>query len=186
MSNSPTPQFANYFELFDQSVGFVIDEPALSSKFTELQRQYHPDNAKNNSPEQASSNDASSALINTAYQTLLHPDSRAEYLLQLAGQPFDNNRSIADESFLQTAMMHRMDMEEASSISDLKPLIDDTKRQLENASTQFADAYANQDWELAVTATQKLKFLQKLKQDMMAKERELTASVNDSDDDLYL
>ena len=48
-----------------------------------------------------------SAVINHAYDILVNPDSRANYLLELSGQELNTDHSIADLDFLDDAMEMR-------------------------------------------------------------------------------
>ena len=64
----------DYFELFDIKRQFDIDPAELNRRYIALQMKYHPDVA---------GNDADSATVNSAYNTLLDPIKRAEYLVKL-------------------------------------------------------------------------------------------------------
>lgn len=185
-------QFDNFFALFEQPVQFELSQQALDQRLRLLQKRYHPDNI---AKKQATDSDnlqqsgQASAVINQAYQTLSHPDSRAAYLLDMAGQAQTLEHSIADLEFLDDAMELRIDLEtaiedkERSSLQQLHPQI--TSR-LDEQSTRFINAYQQQQWQTAIDATQKLKFLVKLNADITIALDELANAEQADDDDLYV
>ena len=150
----------------------------------QLQSQNHPYKLSCN---ESASLQQNSAVINHAYDILVNPDSGANYLLELSGQELNTDHSIADLDFLDDAMEMRMDLDDAESASDLatiSKLKTNVDLRIDNQSQRFKKAYAEQDWPVAKDATQKLKFLVKLKKDM-------DIAVDNSqqqadDDDLYL
>lgn len=186
----PDAQFDNFFALFEQPVQFDLSQRALDQRLRLLQKRYHPDNiAKSNTSAHLQQSGQASAVINQAYQTLSHPDSRAAYLLDMAGQAQTLEHSIADLEFLDDAMQLRIDLEtaiedkERSSLQQLHPQI--TSR-LEEQSTRFKEAYQQEQWQTAIDATQKLKFLVKLNADITIALDELANAEQADDDDLYV
>lgn len=181
--NAPT--FANFFALFEQPVAFNIDTTELSNRLRQLQKQYHPDNL---SDEEKASTQQNSAVINHAYNILVNPDSRANYLLELSNQQLNTDHSIADLDFLDDAMEMRMDLDDAEAAADLakiKSLKSSVEQRIDKHSARFEQAYSQQDWPTAMDATQKLKFLVKLKKDMDTAVDNSQQEADD-DDDLYL
>ncbi|MER2164939.1 MAG: Fe-S protein assembly co-chaperone HscB, partial [Psychrobacter alimentarius] len=113
---TPEAQFDNFFALFEQPVQFEIHQERLDQHLRLLQKQYHPDNVAKNLADTAQAqqhSEKASALINQAYQTLSAPESRASYLLEIAGQAQNVEHSIADLEFLEDAMQMRMDLDDA-------------------------------------------------------------------------
>jgi len=86
-------------------------------------------------------------------------------------------------------MQLRIDLEtaiedkERSSLQQLHPQI--TSR-LEEQSTRFKEAYQHEQWQMAIDATQKLKFLVKLNADITIALDELANAEQADDDDLYV
>ena len=202
-----TPQFNDFFALFNQPAHFNIDEQALDERYLALQKQYHPDqqhgnikndnikidshvnsNIDNDAKNLAAPSEAASALINHAYQTLKSPDTRATYLLESQQQADTLNNSISDLDFLDDAMTLRISLEEAIEANDLA-LLHELKPQIANRlqaqSQRFEQSYQQQHWTKASDATQKLKFLVKLNADIMAG-IDKVANCDDLDDDLYV
>lgn len=189
---TPEAQFDNFFALFEQPVQFEIHQERLDQHLRLLQKRYHPDNVAKNLTDTAQAQQQSeqtSALINQAYQTLSAPDSRASYLLDLAGQAQNVEHSIADLDFLEDAMQMRIELDDAiegkdrQTLAQLHPQI---VERLSKQSKRFEDAYETKDWQTAIDATQKLKFLVKLNADVTTGLDEVATSEHSDDDDLYV
>lgn len=191
-------QFDNFFVLFEQPVQFEVSQESLDHRLRTLQKRYHPDNlAKINANNINASTDnqtlqqhseQASAIINQAYQTLSNADSRATYMLDMAGQAESLDQSIADLEFLDDAMQLRIELEEAIEDKDrlaLQQLHPQITQRLDKQSLRFKQAYQQQDWQTAIDATQKLKFLVKLNADITTALDELVNTIQD-DDDLYV
>ena len=192
---TPDAQFDNFFALFEQPVQFAVNQERLDQQLRLLQKRYHPDNLVADSKNVADSAQAkqqseqASALINQAYQTLRDPDSRASYLLDIAGQAQNLEHSIADLDFLEDAMQMRMDLDDAiegKELAVLKQLNPQITVRLNKQSERFDSAYQSQDWQTAIDATQKLKFLVKLDADVTTGLDEVASAKHLDDDDLYV
>lgn len=192
---TPDAQFDNFFALFEQPVQFAVNQERLDQQLRLLQKRYHPDNLVADSKNVADSAQAkqqseqASALINQAYQTLRDPDSRASYLLDIAGQAQNLEHSIADLDFLEDAMQMRMDLDDAiegKELAVLKQLHPQITERLNKQSERFDSAYQSQDWQTAIDATQKLKFLVKLDADVTTGLDEVASAEHLDDDDLYV
>ena len=189
-------QFDNFFALFEQPVQFVVNQEHLDQQLRLLQKRYHPDNLsvandKNaaDSAQAKQQSEQASALINQAYQTLSVPDSRASYLLDIAGQAQNLVHSIADLDFLEDAMEMRIDLDDAiggKDIATLKQLHPQITERLAKQSERFNTAYQSQDWQTAIDATQKLKFLVKLDADVTTGLDTVASTEHSDDDDLYV
>lgn len=186
------PQFDNFFALFEQPVQFDVVQDSLDQRLRLLQKRYHPDNvAKDvtNTAKAQQQSEQASALINQGYQTLSAPDSRASYLLDMASQAQNLEHSIADLDFLEDAMEMRMDLDDAigdKDIATLKQLHPQITERLTKQSESFKGAYETQDWQTAIDATQKLKFLVKLNADVVTAIDGISAATHLDDDDLYV
>ena len=185
-------QFDNFFALFEQPVQFEVSQDSLDQHLRLLQKRYHPDNVAKNRDDTAQAKQQSeqtSALINQAYQTLSKPDSRAGYLLDMADQAQNIEHSIADLDFLEDAMEMRMDLDDAitgKNLSALQQLHPQITERLATQSDRFSSAYLTQDWQTAIDATQKLKFLVKLNADVTAGLDDVATADQSDDDDLYM
>jgi|TARA_B110000495_G_C22903482_1_gene527298 molecular chaperone HscB len=186
------PQFDNFFALFEQPVQFEINQSNLEQRLRLLQKRFHPDNVAKNQTDMVQAqlqSEKASALINQAYQTLSAPDSRAGYLLDMADQAQNIEHSIADLDFLEDAMQMRMALDDAIEDKDLaalQQLHPQITERLANQSERFNSAYQNQDWQTAIDATQKLKFLVKLNADVTTGLDDVANASHSDDDDLYV
>ena len=189
-------QFDNFFALFEQPVQFAVNQEHLDQQLRLLQKRFHPDNLsvaydKNaaDSAQAKQQSEQASALINQAYQTLSVPDSRASYLLDIAGQAQNLEHSIADLDFLEDAMEMRIDLDDAigaKDIATLKQLHPQITERLAKQSERFNTAYQSQGWQSAIDATQKLKFLVKLDADVTTGLDTVASTEHSDDDDLYV
>ena len=68
-----------------------------------------------------------SAEINNAYQTLLHPLSRIEYLLRTNLQPLEETDKVEDMKFLGEIMMAREEIQDAETKEDTEAIVDETQ-----------------------------------------------------------
>ncbi|ALF60486.1 Fe-S protein assembly co-chaperone HscB [Psychrobacter urativorans] len=185
---TPEAQFDNFFALFEQPVQFELLQDSLDQRLRLLQKRYHPDNAVNNLTDNVKAEQAS-ALINQAYQTLSAPDSRAAYLLDIAGHAQTLEQSIADLKFLEDAMEMRMDLDDAINDKNcvtLQQLHPQVVERLNIQSTRFNNAYQHKEWQTAIDATQKLKFLVKLDADITTGLDDVASTEQLDDDDLYV
>ena len=185
-------QFDNFFALFEQPVQFELVQEQLDHHLRHLQKQFHPDNVskQNTETKQAQLHaEQASALINQAYQTLSAPDSRAGYLLDMAGQGQNLENSIADLDFLEDAMEMRIELDDAIQAKDsasLQQLHPQVTERLQTQSNSFATAYDSSTWQVAIDATQKLKFLVKLNADITTGLDDIASAEHPDDDDLYV
>ena len=157
----------NHFELFSLPQAFRIEMPRLDSAYRQLQAQVHPDRfaAATGAEKRISMQWATRA--NEAYQTLKRPLSRARYLLSLRGidtQEETNTAMPAD--FLMSQMEWREAVADARCKHDVATL---ERLSLELRSTEsdllqqlekhLAD---NADLAAAAVAVRKLRFVEKL------------------------
>ncbi|WP_201554045.1 Fe-S protein assembly co-chaperone HscB [Psychrobacter sp. 72-O-c] len=188
----PEAQFDNFFALFEQPVQFELSQDSLDQHLRLLQKRYHPDNVAKNLADETKAqqhSEQASALINQAYQALSAPDSRAAYLLDMAGQAQTLENSIADLDFLEDAMELRIDLGEAIESNDrpaLENLHPQILQRLNNQCERFNTTYQNEEWSAAIDATQKLKFLVKLDADITTALDDVASAAQPNDDDLYV
>lgn len=180
----------NYFDLMGLPIDFRVDKNQLDTTFRQLQTQYHPDVQQANTTLQkpillaSLNNEQASAVINTAYQTLKNPDSRATHLLELAGHATGLDESIRDLDFLDKAMDLRISLDAAQK-GELSELEAELQHWLAQVEADFYQAYRSQNWQECITTTQQLKFLIKLQNDFAKKTDELAKEMQ-NDNDLYV
>ena len=94
----------NYFELFDMPVQLQVDRPALSKKYFELSRLYHPDFHTQSRPEEQAQALERSALLNKAWRTFGDPDETIRYVLLLKGVMQEEEKYELPDEFLMEVM----------------------------------------------------------------------------------
>ena len=169
----------NHFELFDLPVALDIDLVALKNNFLKLQQQYHPDKAVDKEQALIQSSD-----INQAYKTLSNVDSRAAYMLALKKQDQHLDQSIHDFEFLQSALEIREQLDEASTPSELDLLKNEVNQWIDGLIREFKIDYNDEDWSEARDTVRKLRFFQRVLNDIdKAEDQLLDEDSFDLDDD---
>lgn len=151
----------NHFELFNLPVALDIDLAALKTNFLNLQQQYHPDKAEDKDQALIKSSE-----INQAYKVLSQVDSRAAYLLALKKQDYHLDQSISDFEFLQSALEIREQLEEASDPEQLETLKIEVNQWVDGLIREFKIDYTDEDWGEARDTVRKLRFFQRVLNDI--------------------
>lgn len=171
----------NYFELLGVPQQYVIDQLVLSDRYRDLQKQFHPDKcaAKPASEQRAAVQFA--AYINTAYQTLKLPVSRAEYLLELVDHSVDQqSTTISDGQFLMLQMEWREDLSDIAGVTDLSVAenkIDSLRVVVKQESVAlqqlFYQQYKDLQFDVAKNTVAKLHFVEKMLREIESLEASL-------------
>lgn len=173
----------DYFTLFNLSLDYQIDTSVLAPRYQELQRQYHPDRFATASDSEQLQAVQKTATVNDAYQTLKHPLRRAEYLLLLQGIDVQNEQhTMHDTSFLIEQLELREELDLISQRIKSSPAESET--QLQVFSKRIANIVAQryetlvqqlseQQWQIAADTVRKLRFLDKLQQQIEQIEEQL-------------
>ncbi|MEZ8826188.1 co-chaperone HscB [Vibrio amylolyticus] len=159
----------NHFELFGLPIQFPLDGSLLSSQFRELQKRFHPDNFATSSERDRLMSVQQAAQINDAYQALKNPISRAEYLLTISGYELESEQqTMQDPLFLMDQMELREELEEIESASDAEDKLFDFEQRISKLFKQelgnLEAALEKAEWSLAANLVRKLKFIDKLLQ----------------------
>ncbi len=112
----------NYFEFYEIPLSFHPDVQALSQKFYQLSKKYHPDFYINSSTEEQEKALELATLNNKAFQVLKDPKQLLKYILQLKELIHDGEHYVLPQSFL----MDMMEVNEA--IMDLQFDVDEQKK----------------------------------------------------------
>ena len=166
----------NHFELFNLPVALDIDLATLKSEFLKLQQQYHPDKAEDKNLALIQSSE-----INQAYKVLSQVDSRAGYLLTLKKQDHHLDQSINDFEFLQSALEIREQLDEAGDTDQLNSLKLEVQQWIDSLVREFKIDYDAQDWAETRDTVRKLRFFQKVMNDILKAEDRI---LDDEDFDL--
>lgn len=169
----------NHFDLFNLPTVLDIDLIALKKSFLDLQQQYHPDKASDKDQALIKSSE-----INRAFKVLSQVDSRAAYLLQLQKQDHLLDQSINDFEFLQSALEIREQLEEAHSTEQLNALKQELSQWIDGLVREFKIDYQDEDWPEARDTVRKLRFFQRVMNDIdKAEDQLLDDDSFDLDDD---
>lgn len=167
----------NYFELFGLPVAFAVDTDDLAARYRTLQRNFHPDKFAHASDQERRFSVQLSARFNEALQTLKDPVRRGRYLLQLKNIATDEETdTVMTPDFLMQQMELRERLEDAVDARAL----DDTRaaiaRQFDERLSQLSarlESAEPGDWLEARALVRELQFLQKLQQEVRAREEAL-------------
>ncbi|WP_318362711.1 co-chaperone HscB [Enterobacter sp.] len=157
----------DYFTLFGLPAGYHLDIQAMTARFQDLQRQYHPDRFASGTPAEQLAAVQHSATINQAWQTLRNPLTRAEYLLSLQGFDLSSEQhTVRDTAFLMEQLELREELDEIEQAKDVDRLEAFQTRigTLYNArQQQMIEQLDAKSWDAAADAVRKLRFLDKLR-----------------------
>lgn len=168
----------NHFELFGLPNQFELDGGLLSLQFRELQKRFHPDNFATSSERDRLLSIQKAAQINDAYQTLKNPVSRAEYILSERGHDIRGEQTtMQDPMFLMQQMELREELESLPSSSDPESALFDFAENVtamrKSQLVQLQELLKNEAWIEAAQSVRKLKFIEKLNQEVEQLEEKL-------------
>lgn len=163
----------NHFELFGIEPAFDIDLGRVEQSFRDLQAQVHPDRFAHATDAEKRLSMQWATHVNEAYRTLKDPVTRARYLLRLHGVETDEETNTAmPADFLMAQMEWREAIGEAKDAGDVGEL-DRLSAKLRKEMHQMEQDLAQQldvrhDWQAAAATVRKLRFLEKLKDEIHA------------------
>lgn len=167
----------NPFELFALPVSFQLDLTQLSQQYLQLQKQLHPDNFSTATEQEQRLALQKSTQVNDAYQILKDPILRAEAILSLALQkPVESENTTHDLEFLMQQMELREQLEQAEQQQDevlLETLLAQAKESYQENLASLTDKIEQQDWVGTKQMIDRLKFIQKLQQEIERLEEKL-------------
>ncbi len=172
----------NYFEIFDLPIVFEIDKQLLKERYLVLQRQFHPDRYAGQSAQQQRLAVQSAAAVNQAYEALLSPVKRGQYLLEMAGiEPDNGNKTTSDTGFLMTQMNLREQLADINQAGEPFAQLDMLEQQVradaDALEQAFADEYDRSDLDAAGETLAKLQFYGKLLREIEELEAHLEESL---------
>ncbi|MGM3175876.1 co-chaperone HscB [Dickeya lacustris] len=159
----------DYFTLFGLPIRYNVDGSLLASRFQELQRQFHPDRFASSPERERMLALQQAATINNAYQTLKHPLKRAEYMLSLHGFDLGNEQhTLHDTAFLMAQMELREELDDIERRPDAEAALSAFEKRLQamirERSEQMQSALDAMDWPNAADMVRKLRFFDRLRQ----------------------
>lgn len=167
----------DYFTLFGLPVRYPVDGSLLASRFQDLQRQFHPDRFASQPERERLMALQQAATINEAYQTLKHPLKRAEYMLSLHGFDLGNEQhTLRDTAFLMEQLELREELDAIERKADDAALAAFGERlavAVRQRSAQMVQQLDSEQWTDAADTVRKLRFLDKLQQQVEQLEEKL-------------
>jgi molecular chaperone HscB len=94
----------NYFELFEIPVQLKVNATALSKKFFELSRKYHPDYHAQSAGVMQTEALERSAMLNKAWKTFQDPQATIKYVLQWKGLLEEEEKFDLPSDFLMEVL----------------------------------------------------------------------------------
>lgn len=161
----------DFFTLFDLQARYKLDSALLDQRFHALQMQVHPDKFSHLPEAERRVSMQWATRVNEAYQTLTDPIRRARYLLSLHGvDTEEETNTVMPAAFLVEQMEWREAIDEARDARDMAVLEDMESRLLHETYVlqgQLAVKIdSERDFATAAAVVRKLKFLEKLEQDI--------------------
>jgi len=168
----------NYFELFELEAQFHIDRDILADRYQNLQSQFHPDRFIDANDHDKRLVMQATTFINEAHKTLKEEPSRARYLLELQGVPFNSEKDTTqDMDFLMSQMSLREQIDEVDSQEDPLECLDELARKSKIEKSQLIENYQThfntQQWGEAKEIVLKLQFFARLQQQINQKQEAL-------------
>ncbi|MGK2946431.1 MAG: co-chaperone HscB [Candidatus Malihini olakiniferum] len=168
----------DYFTLFGLPVHYDVDRSLLLSRYQKLQRQLHPDRFTTRPAQERLLALQQAATVNDAYQSLKHPLKRAEYMLSLHGFELGNEQNtMRNSAFLVEQFELREQLNTISHQNDAETALTAFTSRLagmmSQRTAQMQSELAQASWSAAANAVRKLRFLDKLKQQVEQLEEEL-------------
>lgn len=161
---------SDHFELFGIAPAFAIDLERLERSYRDIQSNVHPDRFAHAGDAERLASMQMTTRVNEAYRTLRSPVHRAAYLLGLNGVDvgLETNTAMPRE-FLVEQMELRERLEEARNADALGLLEQELFGLKEDLQAQIAACIdARHDYPGAADLVRKLKFLDKLDEDINA------------------
>ncbi len=155
----------NHFELFDLPVSWQIDESRLHDRFSEFQREVHPDRFAHASSQERRLSLELASQVNEGYRVLRDPVARALYLLDLhaVARPSDAE-TMNDPEFLMQQIELREELDDASNNElELEAFVERAQKTLEEEGAHFVQQLESEP-SAAVTTAQRMQFFQRLQQ----------------------
>ena len=133
-----------YFELFDIPPQLKVNTAALSKKFFELSRKYHPDYVATEKEEVQAEAVEKSALLNKAWKTFQQPDATIKYVLQEKGLLKEEEKYELPPSFLMEVLEineQLMDADDIATKESLQSTINNLQADIYEPVKEIVEGY---------------------------------------------
>ncbi|MDG1436242.1 MAG: Fe-S protein assembly co-chaperone HscB [Rickettsiaceae bacterium] len=152
----------NHFELLDLEQKYDIDLRLLQKQYLAKQALYHPDRVDND--ELKSKNLDISMQLNEAYKILKDDYARAEYLLSLSGQKFDDQqlKEVLSRKALEALMESHEELDSMDKLSELQDLKVLKLKEKSDLVEELKECFVQKNMTKALEITIYLKYLTNL------------------------
>ena len=169
----------NHFATFDLPPTFAVDDNALATRYRDLQATVHPDRFVNATDADKRVAMSRSVDINEAYTSLKDPVRRAMHLLALVGvDGLDGKNTSMPADFLVEQIDWREALADARLKEDedrLEEMSGELAITLASLGDTFDAAYRGEHFAVATTLARKMRFMQKLAEEVGSALAELDA-----------
>lgn len=160
----------NHFELFQLPARFAIDAQALDAAYRDVQGRVHPDRFVGATDAEKRVAMQWATRANEAYQTLKHPQKRAQYLCELNGVDLQVESNTAMPlAFLMQQMEWREELGDARAGKDvdaLEALDTQLKAERKTHLARVAQQLDDGDYAGAALTVRALMFLEKFAEEV--------------------
>jgi molecular chaperone HscB len=165
------PRAVDYFTRLGFEVDYNIGGHALERAYFDLQRLLHPDRFAAKSDKEKRYSMEQTMAVNEAYQALNKPLSRAEHLLSLHGIIVMGDKATIkpDHALLVESMEVRERLSTLSDEKDLRVMEVHAAEERVKVIETIRNAFQEEDLALASQQTIRLRYLEKLIEEIKAK-----------------
>ncbi|KAL9716249.1 molecular chaperone [Leucoagaricus gongylophorus] len=139
---------------------FVVDLTTLKQRFRQAQAVCHPDAWTSKGSHKRDIAQMLSAQVNEAYQALLRPLARAEYILGQNDMHVSELDQITDTAFMMEIMDSREAIDDAEDSSEVINLMEENDEKLNETVHQIEKLVGQKDWVGVKTAAIRLRYLE--------------------------
>ncbi|KZV77640.1 Co-chaperone Hsc20 [Peniophora sp. CONT] len=141
---------------------FQLNKGNLRRSFLDLQRHIHPDVWAPHGDDKVDVARDLSGIVNKAYNTLLSPLSRAQYILREHGLDVSETDQVEDPELLMGILESREALEEAQAQSDVDAIREENAGRIDTVVNEIDEHIGAHNWEAAHKAAVKLKYLESI------------------------
>ncbi|KAI0047835.1 Co-chaperone Hsc20 [Auriscalpium vulgare] len=139
---------------------FKVDPVRLKNSFRNIQRYIHPDIWTPHGERKVDVARDLSSLVNKAYNTLLLPVPRVQYILRGHGIDVSETDQLGDVGLITEVMEAREALEEAASEADTEVIKKDNDDKISETLAEIEALVESEDWDATRRAAVRLKYLQ--------------------------
>ncbi len=133
-----------YFELFEIPVQLKVNASALSKKFFELSRKFHPDFFANDTDDNQAEALEKSAILNKAWKTFQNTDATIKYVLIEKGLLEEEEKYELPPAFLMEVMdinEQLMDADDTEATKSIQQTIDNLQAEIYEPVAKIVEGY---------------------------------------------